>query len=51
MKKNKKLMLRDVVAQEPSMSRRIKNVYGFCFPRAVLIIRGKARKTGAFLSK
>ena len=49
--KTKKLMLRDV-AQGPSKSRRIKNFYGYTVllycPRAMLMLRGKARKTGAF---
>ena len=32
MKKTKKILIRDVVAQGPSKSRRIKNVDGFYFP-------------------
>ena len=47
-KKQKKLKLRDVVAQGRSKSRRIKNVYGYFFPRAMLMLRETARKTGAF---
>ena len=50
-KKKKKLTLRDVVAQGPSKSHRIKNVYGYFFPRAMLILRGKACTTGAFLEQ
>ena len=41
-------MFRDVVAQGPLKSRRIKNVYGYFFPRAMLMLRETARKTGAF---
>ena len=41
-------MLRDVVAQGPSKSRRIKIVDGYCFPRAMLMLRGEAIKTGYF---
>ena len=41
-------MLRDVVAQGPSKSRRIKNVDGYFFPRATLMLRQTARKTEAF---
>ena len=48
MKKNeKKLLLRDVVAQGPSKSRRIKNVDGFLFLRAINA-RACPPKTGAF---
>ena len=39
--KNKQ-MLRDVVAQGPSKSRRIKNVYDYFFPRAMLMLRETA---------
>ena len=41
-------MLRDVFAQGPLKSHRIKNFDCFFFPRAMLILRGKARVTGAF---
>ena len=41
-------MLRDVVAQGPSKSRHIENVDDYFFPRARLMLRGKARKSGAF---
>ena len=41
-------MLRDVVAQGPPKSLRIKDVYGFFFPRAMPMLRETARKTGAF---
>ena len=41
-KKHEKQMLRDVVAQGPSNSCRIKNVDGYFFPRAMLILRGRA---------
>ena len=37
-------MLRDFVAQGPSKSRRVKNVYGYFFPRAMLMLRKTARK-------
>ena len=37
-KKQKKVLLRDVVAQGPSKSRRIKNVFGYFFPRAMLML-------------
>ena len=47
-KKTKKLIFRDVVAQGPSVSRRIKNVDGYFFPRAMLMLRETARKTGDF---
>ena len=40
-------MLRDVVAQGPSKSRRIKNVYGCFFPRASVILRQTVCKTEA----
>ena len=42
------ILLRDVVAQGPSKSRRIKNVGGFLFPRAMLVHRVWPPKTGAF---
>ena len=45
--KKTKLMFRDVVAQGRSKSRRIKNVDGYFFSRAVLMLRGTARKAGA----
>ena len=41
-------MLRDVVAQGLSKSRRIKNVYGYFFPRAMPMLRETARETGTF---
>ena len=47
-KEKRKKKLRDVVAQGPSKSRRIKNVYGYFFPRTTLMLRQTARKTGAF---
>ena len=46
--KSKKLMLRDIVAQGPSKSPPMKNVDGYVFPRATLMLRMKARKSGAF---
>ena len=49
-KKQKTLLLRDVVAQGPSESRRIKNVDGFLFPRAMLMLRQTARKQRLSLS-
>ena len=48
MKKKKKLMLRDVVAQGPCNSRCIKNVYSYFFPRAMHMLRETARKAGTF---
>ena len=48
MKKTKKQMLRDVVAQGPSKSGHIKNVDGYFFSRAMLVLKGTARKTGTF---
>ena len=48
-KKNRREhLLRDVVAQGPSESRRMKNIDGYFFPRAMLMLRGTARKTVAF---
>ena len=41
-------MPKDVVAQGPSGSRRIKNSEGYFFPSAMLMLRGKARKTWSF---
>ena len=41
-------MLRDVVAQGLSKSRRIKNVYGYFFPRAMRMPRETAREKRAF---
>ena len=41
-------MFRDVVAQGPLKSRRIKNVYGYFFPRAMLMLRETARKIETF---
>ena len=40
--------LRDVVAQGPSKSRRIKNVDGYFFHKAMLMLRGTARKNRGF---
>ena len=40
-------MLRDVVAQGQSKSQRIKTVYGHFFPRAMLMRKETARRTGA----
>ena len=47
-KKQKKLLLRDVVAQGSPKSRRIRNVDGFLFPRAMLVPRVCPPTTGAF---
>ena len=44
-------MLRDVVAQGPSKSRRIKNVYGYFFPRAMLMRRERPAKQGLSMRK
>ena len=41
-------MHRDVVAQGPSKSRCMKNIYCFIFPRAMLMLRQTARETGSF---
>ena len=43
-----KTIVRDVVAQGPSKSRRKRKVDGFLFPRAMLMLRQTARKTEAF---
>ena len=40
-------MLKDVVAQGPSKSRRIKIVDRYFVPRAMFMLSGKARKTGS----
>ena len=44
---DKKILIRDVVAQRPLKSCRNKNVDIYFFPRAMPTFRGKARKTGA----
>ena len=41
-------MLRGIVAQRPSKYRRIQKVDGYVFPRAMLMLRGTVRNTGAF---
>ena len=41
-------MHKDVVAQGPSKSRRKKRFTATFFPRAMLVLREAARKTGAF---
>ena len=47
-KKKQKQMLRDVVAQVPSKSRRIKNVYDIFFQTAMSMLRYTVLKTEAF---
>ena len=41
-------MLRDVVGQGASKSRRVYNVDGYFFPRAMLMLRETARKIETF---
>jgi len=48
MKINKKLLLRDVVAQGPSKSRSIKNADGFLLPRSMVTPRVKPSANRGF---
>ena len=42
------MVLRNVFAPGPSKSRRMENVYGYIFPRAMVILRYTTRETGPF---
>ena len=42
------MLIGNVVAQGPSKSRRKKNLYGYFFPRAMLMLRETARKNRGF---